>query len=82
MAARRGPSYAVTTPILTPSVEGITVPFVQSFSSIDDSIIQLSTSMLNSLTSFSSGGVTTTGGYGATGGYYYKLLTDLLSGLF
>ena len=74
MAVRRGPSYAITTPILTPSITGIT-------SSIDDSIIQISTSILNSFSSFSSGGATTTGATGATGGYYYKLL-DLVSGLF
>lgn len=80
MAVRRGPSYAITTPVFTPSVEGVMGAFTQSFSSIDQSLIQISTSILNSLNSFG-GGATTTGAYGATGGYYYKLL-DLVSGLF
>mgnify|MGYP005821016355 CR=1 FL=1 len=80
MAVRRGPSYAVTTPILTPSAAGMAGAFTQFFSSMDQSIIQFSTSMLNSLTSFG-GGTTTTYG-GTTGGYYYKLLADFMSGLF
>ncbi len=81
MAVRRGPSHAVTTPILTPSVEGITGAFTQSFSSIDQSLIQISTSILNSLNSFGGGATTTYGG--TTGGYYYyKLLADFMSGLF
>ncbi len=81
MVVRRGPSHAITTPILTPSVQGSTGPFVQFFSSFDQSLIQMSTSILNSLNSFG-GGATFTGTGGTTGGYYYKLLADFMSGLF
>ena len=72
MAARRGPSYASFANVSN----GLTALGVQ----LDTMLASLSNLPAQSATSFSSPGVT--GTTGATGGYYYKLLTDLLSGLF
>lgn len=70
MAVRRGPSYA--------SFANMSQSLMGLGTTLDNFFLQIQNSLMQASTSLTSGGTT-----GAAGtGYYYKLLTDLLSGLF
>jgi hypothetical protein len=78
MAVRRGPSYA--------SFANMSQSLLGLGQGLDNFLIQMQNSLMQSTTSFASPGTTVgttaAAGAAATGGYYYKLVADLLSGLF